>query len=367
MKPAAPDIRIGVIGLRRGASLLRSCQAVGGAAVTALFDVDSGRVTAAANDIGATAYSDFAAFLASDIDLVVIASPMPFHAVQSVAALEAGKHVVCEVLPCRTVEQAEQIVRAARAGDRQFFVSENCVFYDEIELVKRLNDRGRFGTIYYGEGDYIHNCDGLWFDGAGNRTWRGAGELGVYGTHGIGPLLYITGDRVTSVRCTALPAGIVNPDVEFPTMHLVEMTTAGGRTFRSRVDVLSPRPHLSTTAFRIQGTAGSYESATGAGNDASIWLRDVHEPSRVDTPAAWHPLTPFAADLLADRRAAGAIEGGHGTSEYWLIKSVLAAIRTGADCPIDLYRGLDMALPCIVAEAAAASDQALPVPDPRQM
>ena len=78
-------------------------------------------------------------------------------------------------------------------------------------------------------------------------------------------------------------------------MSLLEMTTAGGRTFRTRVDTMSPRPHVSTTYFSIQGTRGSYESARSAQDVARIWLQDVHEESRVDASALWHPLADFAA------------------------------------------------------------------------
>jgi predicted dehydrogenase len=361
-----PPLRVGVIGLRRGASLMHSCQAVGGATVTALFDPDLDRLQAAASDIGAAAYNDLDAFLDADIDLVVVASPMPFHGAQSVAALQAGKHVLCEVLPCRTVEEARDIVRAARSGQGRFFVSENCIFYDEIELIRRLHVQGRFGEIYYGEGDYIHDCEGLWFDTSGRRTWRGEGKIGVYGTHGIGPLLYITGDRITQVRCTVLPEGVVNPDVPIPTMHLLEMHSAGGRVFRSRIDVLSPRPHLTTTTYRLQGTAGSYESATGTARQGRIWLRDAHEPSRYDASASWYELDGLIHAELADRRAANAVEGGHGTSEFWLLTSVFAAIRNGTQCPIELDAAFDFTLPCIVAsESARQGGAALPVQDSR--
>ena len=185
-----------MIGLRRGESFVRACQAVGGADVVALYDIDAAKVEQAAEAIGATAHTDFGAFLASDIDVVVVASPMPFHAEQSIAALDAGKHVLSEVLPCQTLDEARALVAAVNCSGRQFMLAENCVFYDEIELVKRLNEQGRFGHVYYGEGDYIHDCNGLWFGPDGELTWRGRGRLGVYGTHGIGPLLYITGDRV---------------------------------------------------------------------------------------------------------------------------------------------------------------------------
>ena len=43
---------------------------------------------------------------------------------------------------------------------------------DEVELLKRMNDDGRFGEAYYFEGEYLHDCKDLWFDSEGNRTWR---------------------------------------------------------------------------------------------------------------------------------------------------------------------------------------------------
>ena len=99
------DVRFGVIGLRRGQSFVRVCNTVGGAAVTALLDIDRARGEGAAAEIGARAFTDLDAFLAADIDAVVIASPLPFHAEQAVAALGAGKHVLSEVTACATWEQ----------------------------------------------------------------------------------------------------------------------------------------------------------------------------------------------------------------------------------------------------------------------
>ncbi len=360
-------IRFGVIGLRRGESFVRACQAVGGASVVALYDIDHARVDAVAQGIGAEAHTELDAFLAADFDVVVVASPMPYHGVQSIAALDAGKHVLSEVLPCATVDEARQLVDTVNRSGRHYMLAENCVFYDEIEIVKRLHGQGRFGRVYFGEGDYIHDCNGLWFGPDGELTWRGKGHLGVYGTHGLGPLLYITGDRVTEVRCTAIPPGIVHRDVPIATMHLLEMATAGGRTFRTRVDTVSPRPHPSTTYFSIQGTDGSYESARSASDVARIWLRDCHEASCAAASARWHPLADFAAGTIPDRLAAPAVEVGHGTSEYWLLRAFCEAVWAGGPMPIDIHQAMDMSLPCLMAQLSAAEGGgSLAVPDSRE-
>lgn len=361
-------IRFGVIGLRRGQSLVRACQAVGGAAVTAVYDLDEQTGHATAQTIGASFYHDFDAFLAADFDAVVVASPVPFHARQSIAALDAGKHVLSEVIACHTLEDARALVQAARRSPAIYMLAENCCYYDDIELVKRLVDAGRFGDVYYGEGDYVHDCRRLFYTPDGRLTWRGRGELSVYITHGLGPLLYITGDRITQVSAVAVPGGKFDPQVTLPTMHLIHMTTAAGRTFRSRVDYVSPRPHESTTFFSLQGTRGSYESIRGLGDQAKVWLEDEHGPSGEKPPAAWHPLQKQMPNYLDDRLTVGAdaYTGGHGMTEYWMLRDFLAAVRGEKRSPIDVYTGLDYTLPGICAITSAEQQGApITVEDPR--
>ena len=361
-------IRFGVIGLRRGQSFVRICQAVGGAQVTALHDIDEQRVRAAADAIGARAFTSFEDFLNADIDAIVIASPVPFHARQAAAALRAGKHVLSEVTACVTLDEARDLVDAARASRALYMLAENYRYLDEVELVKRLHDAGRFGDLYYGEGEYVHDCRGLWYDDAGHLTWRGRGELSVYCTHSLGPLLYITGDRVAQVTALAVPGGKFDPAVHLPTMHLLQLVTTGGATFRVRVDHVSPRPHR-MAFYAVQGTAGCYESWHGFGDTSKVWLADEHEPSLFHAPAHWHALADQAPRYIPERLAAPetARQGGHGTSEFWLLQDFLAAIRNGGPPPIDVYRGLDYTLPGIVAaESADAGGQPLAVPDPRE-
>jgi predicted dehydrogenase len=366
-----PDIRFGVIGLRRGRSFVRSCKVVGGATVAALYDVDAARVRGAADEIGARAFTDYDAFLASDIDAVIIASPLPYHARQAIAALGAGKHVLSEVTAADNLEDARALVAAARrvpsGRSAIYMLAENYRYLDEVELLKRLHDAGRFGSLYYGEGEYIHDCRGLWYNEDGSLTWRGQGRLSVYCTHSLGPLLYITGDRVASVSALAVPGGKFDPQVTYPTMHLMQMTTTGGIVLRVRVDHVSPRPHQ-MAYYALQGTAGSYEAWRGGGDSSKVWLADEHEPSLFHAPAQWHPLAEQGPRHIPDRLAAPpeARVGGHGTSEYWMLRDFLAAARGEVPPPIDVYTGLDYTLPGICAVTSAGAGGApVAVPDPR--
>lgn len=361
-------IRFGVIGLRRGQSFVRVCQAVDGATVTALYDIDNEKVSHAAAEIGAQAFTDYEAFLKAGIDAVVVASPVPFHAEQAIAALNAGKHVLSEVIACTTVNEARSLVTAARGSSAKYMMAENYRYLDEVELLKRMQVDHRFGELYYAEGEYLHDCKDLWYETNGELTWRGRGLLGVYCTHSLGPLLYITGDRVATVSALKVPGGKFDARTGHATMDLMQMVTDGGLVLRVRVDTASPRPHQ-MAYYALQGTGGSFESWRGGGDVSKIWLADEHEPSRVSGDgAAWHPVSEQAERYIPDRLAAPpeAKVGGHGTSEFWMLPEYLSAIRGEREVPIDVYRALDYTLPGIIA-AESAQDGGAPhaVPDPR--
>ena len=360
-------IRFGVIGLHRGRSFRHVCAAVGGARVTALYDLDQAVAAHAAAEIGAVAHATLEQFLAADIDAVVIASPVPAHAEQAIAALGAGKAVLSEVTACRTRDEARALAAAAAASGAVYMLAENYRYLDEVELLKRLHDDGRFGDVYYAAGEYIHDCRDLWYHRDGSLTWRGQGLLSVYCTHSLGPLLYITGDRIDGVSALTVPGGKFDPAVEHPTMDLLQMTTDNGRVFQVRVDHVSPRPHQ-MQFYALQGTTGSYEAWRGLGDQSKVWLADEHGPSEFDAPAEWHALREQAPRYIPERLAApaAASSGGHGTSEYWLLQDFLAAVRGERPSPIDVHRALDYTLPGICARDSAASGGApVTVPDSR--
>lgn len=361
-------IRFGVIGLRRGQSFVRVCQAVGKSEVTALYDVDGGTAATVASEIGAQAFTELDTFLESDIDAVVIASPLPYHARQAIAALEAGKHVLSEVTACHTLKDAQALAAAANRSEAKYMMAENYRYLDEVELLKRLQDDGRFGDLYFGEGEYLHDCKDLWYTKTGELTWRGRGGLSVYCTHSLGPLLYITGDRVRTVSALAVPGAKFDAAVDHHTMDLLQMVTDEGRILRVRVDHVSPRPHQ-MAYYALQGTKGAFESWRGFGDESKIWLDNLHEPSRVSgTGAQWHSLADLAKAYIPERLAAPpeARQGGHGTSEYWLLQDFIATIRGERTPPIDVHRALDYTLPGIYASVSAQSGGAPQiVPDSR--
>lgn len=358
------EIRLGLVGASRGLRLVQSCHDhnLSGVTVAAVYDPDRERTEQAAQTLGTTAYHEFEALLDADLDAVVIASPIPAHTAQVQAAMAAGKAVLCEVTPCSTLEDARTLVGAVRASGQVFMLAENYRYFTEVELVKRLYEAGRFGDVYYAESDHLIDIKALWRDSEGTLTWRGRGEVGVYSTHSLGPLLTILDDRIETVTAFTVPGGQFDEEITFPTMHLMQMITARGVRMRLRIDLASPRPPLGAH-YALQGTRGCYESWRGLGDVSKVWLEDEQGPSSIFNWGTWQPLDSLRERYLdASYEPVPSIEG----ADARVMVDFLAAVRGEIASPFDIDRALDFTLPGILADVSAAGGGVpVSVPDTR--
>jgi len=140
-----------------------------------------------------------------DIDLIDICTPGNTHAEIATAALEAGKHVLCEKPLANSVEEAERMtVMAEAAAKRGVFAM--CGFSyrrtPALALAKRMVEEGRLGTIRHVRAQYLQD----WLsDENAPMTWRldrsksGSGSLGDIGAHSIDAAQWITGQSITGV------------------------------------------------------------------------------------------------------------------------------------------------------------------------
>ena len=80
-----------------------------------------------------------------EIDAVELLTPTPLHADQSIAALEAGKHVSCQKPLARDLEEAGRVAQAAARADTFFRVTENFLYYPPLVKAKKLMDSGVIG------------------------------------------------------------------------------------------------------------------------------------------------------------------------------------------------------------------------------
>ncbi|MEM0913397.1 MAG: Gfo/Idh/MocA family oxidoreductase [Planctomycetota bacterium] len=147
-----------------------------------------------------------------EIDLVDVGTPNHLHAEQSIAALEAGKHVACEKPLAGTLDEARQMRDAAKKRKRKqkTFVWYNYRRCPAIALAHQLVKEGRLGRIYHVRAFYQQDWAGpdtpmLWrFQGKA----AGSGALGDLCAHSIDTARFITGDELAEVNGAYLPTFI---------------------------------------------------------------------------------------------------------------------------------------------------------------
>ena len=168
---------------------------------------DAAAVGAAATRLGwAAATTDWRELIArDDIDVIDICTPGDTHAEIALAALAAGKHVLCEKPLANTVAEAEAMVRAAAAAHPSG-VRAMCGFnYRRVPAVSLMRDMvaaGRLGEIRHVRAAYLQD----WIvDPEFPLVWRlrkdkaGSGALGDIGAHIVDLTQFVTGQQITGV------------------------------------------------------------------------------------------------------------------------------------------------------------------------
>jgi predicted dehydrogenase len=179
--------------------------------LAALCGRDEVAVRAAAERYGFTSVAtDWRALLdRDDVQLIDVCTPGNSHAEISIAALDAGKHVLCEKPMANTVAEAAAMAAAAeraRARGVRAMVGFNYRRVPAIALARQLVAAGRIGTIRHVRASYLQD----WLaDPAFPLTWRlqreqaGSGALGDLGSHIVDLAQHLTGQLITGVSAAS--------------------------------------------------------------------------------------------------------------------------------------------------------------------
>jgi predicted dehydrogenase len=174
-----------------------------GVEVTALCDVGD-RALATARQFGIPrAFTDYQELVAApDVDVVHIAAPNRFHRAMALAALRAGRHVVCEKPLALNTRETAAIVQVARRADTIFAVNYNVRFYPAVLELRRRVARGELGDIVHVHGSYFQD----WLFKDTDYNWRLLPEEGGrlravadIGTHWMDTISFILGTPIHSV------------------------------------------------------------------------------------------------------------------------------------------------------------------------
>jgi predicted dehydrogenase len=194
--PEEKKINIAIVGLGFGAEFIPIYQRHPNANMYAICQRTPKKLDVIGDAFGvAKRYSNYADLLKDpEVDAVHINSPIPDHAAQSIAALQAGKHVACTVPMATSIADCKKIVDLVKKTGRKYMMMETVVYSREYLFVKELYDKGELGKLQFLQATHQQDMDG-W-----PNYWPGLPPM-WYATHCVGPVAALAGASAEYVSC----------------------------------------------------------------------------------------------------------------------------------------------------------------------
>ncbi|SDI80180.1 Gfo/Idh/MocA family protein [Alteribacillus bidgolensis] len=157
--------------------------------IVAVCDINEERAQEAAEKYEANAYTNYEQLLETEeIDAVSVCLPNYLHAPVSIAALNAGCHVLCEKPMATSREEADNMIKAAESNQKKLMIAHNQRFVASHVKAKELIEKGDVGKIYSFRTTFGHggpdrwSADGKksWFFNKGQAVMGAMGDLGVH-------------------------------------------------------------------------------------------------------------------------------------------------------------------------------------------
>jgi predicted dehydrogenase len=256
--------KIGIIGTGWGARVQVPTFREAGLSVVAIAGHSREKTRALVGELDVRAHDDWREVIASsDIDLVSIVTPPSEHRQMTLAALEAGKHVLLEKPTTLNVAEAEELASAAQAhSDRIALIDHELRFLPSWrEARARIADE--IGEIRYAEVRYSSPARG---DRKREWNWwsdatRGGGVWGAVGSHFVDALRYF-GMEIESAQAmmrstiATRPYGDTTRDVTSDDFASVDLRIRGGAVAALTFSAVSAGPDESST-LTIHGERGA--------------------------------------------------------------------------------------------------------------
>jgi hypothetical protein len=399
-------IKVGFIGVgARGSGTLELALNRSDILVTAICDIDVKACEVArkmVTDKGQSAPKIFSSgpesfkdlLSAKDVDAVFICTPWEWHTPMSLAGMEAGKAVACEVAGAMSIDECWQLVRTYERTKTPFMIMENVCYRRDVMAVLNMVRQDVFGEMIHLEGGYQHDLREVKFNDGKNYYGGGVefGEKGysearwrtghsvyrngdLYPTHGIGPIGSMIdnnrGNRfeyLTSMASKArgLHDYIVghpkggeshpNAKVNFRLGDVVQtqIMTSRGESILLSHDTNLPRPY--SLGFRVQGTKG-------------LWM-DVNKSVYIEgkSPAhKWESQDAYFKEYdhpLWQKHAADADGAGHGGMDWFVMNAFFEALKRKEPMPLDVYDHASWAaITCLSEQSIAQGGEPQSFPD----
>jgi predicted dehydrogenase len=299
--------------------------------VTALADNDPAHLRATAGELGvSTVYTRYDDVLAdADIDAVSICTPHDLHAPISVAAAEAGKHVLVEKPIAMTIEDATRMIAAAERNGVKLYVAENLCY----------TPMSRFLRLAVANGDHVGEITAISFTAGfraqnftypGRRAWLtepengGTGTWMLHGIHSMAQARYIFGEFETVYLRADHAASYERPWLEGTMSGLFTLATGVHMTVLQTSETAMPH---NLAGYTIYGDGGTLRASS---KGYEVFDGGASPPEIVPYPAS--ELSDYALEMeaFADT-VAGVCEGAtSGRSERRSLAVVLGGYESAA-------------------------------------
>ncbi|MED1472292.1 Gfo/Idh/MocA family oxidoreductase [Bacillus salipaludis] len=188
--------------------------------IVAVCDIVKERAEEIGGQFGAKAFTNLEELLLeAEIDAVSVCTPNYLHAPISIAALNAGKHVLCEKPMATSQAEALAMIEAARSNGKKLMIAHNQRFVPSHVKARKLIETGEVGKIYSFRTAFGHPGPEKWSaDGA--RSWffkkeqAFIGAMGDLGVHKTDLIRYLLGEEIVEVASFVETSAKTNSDVD---------------------------------------------------------------------------------------------------------------------------------------------------------
>lgn len=309
--------RVGIIGTGWGARVQVPAFREAGLEIAAIFGHNPERAHRVARELDIKSFDDWRALIDSDLDLVTVVTPPSEHLKMATAALNAGKHVLCEKPTALNVAEAERLVAAARRhSDRLALIDHELRFLPSFRAAReRMVELGgvRFVEVRYASpsrGDRTRAWN-WWSDAE-----HGGGIWGAVGSHFVDTLRFL-GMEIEAVQATLQTIIGERPfengtrKVTSDDLAAVHLRLTGGAIAAMTFNAVASGPDEETT-LTIHGEEGALRLA---GEELLTAMRG-------------EPFTVAAGTRRSDRKGNSA-GGAFGSGTYFLGRALRAALDDG--------------------------------------
>ncbi len=337
-------VRVGVIGVGRGRSMINYCVNADNAQIVAICDKWEKALDRVRSYYGESIayYTSYDEFLKHDMDVVILANYSTEHAPFAVKAMQAGHHVISEVLPFQNMKEAVELIECVEKTGKIYCYAENYCYMEAPWEMRKIYQAGRIGELDYAEGEYIHNCERNWPDITyGDKDhWRNRISAFFYCTHSFGPIRHITGLRPVKVVGFEAPfrpicyrmgyrAGVSGTEM---------VTMENGGIVRSTHGNLK----RNSVWYSLQGTLGSMETQREMADSTRYINHLFYDLLPADDSYLTFEHKSYDPKDELSEKAGGA---GHGGSDYRCMWNAMEKIlgNDKADT-IDVYEAAEMCM-----------------------